>query len=154
MYTLMIAMNICSNGAALSGPALAELEARYEAGDQGPLNRFLYHRALWRWSGFASYQYILSRRGGSLRENDLKVRVENRRVSSAFELGGNNSEAVSSAGGPALTIDDYFELIYKALLENPETISVDYHPLYGYPISLAVDLRDQRLAARAEYLTA
>lgn len=152
MYTLMIAMNICSNGAALSGPALAELEARYEAGDQGPINRFLYHRALWRWSGFASYQYTLSRRG--LRtENDLKVRVENRRVYSAFELGGDNSEAVSAVSH-ALTIDNYFELIYRAMLENPETISVEYHPLYGYPNSLAIDLRSRDALCQAKYLTA
>lgn len=153
MYTLMIAMNICSNGAALSGPALAELETRYETGNQGPISRFLYHRALWRWSGFASYQYILSRRGCSRTEKDLKVRVENRRVCSAFELGGDSSEALS-APGRALTIDDYFDLIYRALLENPETISVEYHHLYGYPISLALDLRSQEALRQAEYLIA
>lgn len=153
MYTLMIAMNICSNGVAISEPALAELETRYEAGNQGPINRFLYHRALWRWSGFSSYQYILSRRGRLHTEKDLKVRVENRRVCSAFELGGERSEAVSAAGR-AFTIDDYFDLIYRALRENPETISVEYHPLYGYPISLALDLRSQGALRQAEYLIA
>lgn len=153
MYTLMIAMNICSNGTALSETALAELEARYEAGNQDALNRFFYHRALWCWSGFASYQYILSRRGRSFSENDLKVRVENRQVYSAYELGGDSSKLVS-ATGPALTMDDYFELIYRALLESPETISVEYHPLHGYPISLALDLRGQKLALQSEYLIA
>ncbi len=153
MYTLMIAMNICSNRAALSGPALAELEARYEAVAQGPINRFLYHRALWRWSGVASYQYILSRRNFSRTDNDLKVRVENRRVYSAFELTGDSSRPVPIADR-ALTIDAYFELIYLALLENPETISVEYHPIYGYPISLALDQRAQRVVGQAEYLIA
>ncbi len=153
MYTLKIAMNICSNGAALSDAVLAELEACYEAGDQGPLNRFLYHRALWRWSGFASYQYILSRRGRALTEHDLKVRVEDRRVCSAYKLDGDASEAVS-AEGPALTIDDYFEFIYRALIEGPETIAVEYHPLYGYPISLALNLHGQEFLTQAEYLIA
>lgn len=153
MYTLMIAMNICSNGAGLSGPALAELEAQYEATDQGPINRFLYHRALWRWSGFASYQYVLGRRHYSRPRNELKVRVENRQVHSAFELGDDSRDAMP-VDGRGLTIDDYFELIYKALRENPDTVAVEYHPLYGYPISVALSLDDQKSDIQANYLIA
>lgn len=153
MYTLMIAMNICSNGLPVRQEALANQERLLQE-DGGPLARLWYHRALWRLRGFGSYQYTLSWRGMPASSRDLRVRVEAGEVVSVFTLGQNSQPRTLPA--EACSIDDYFQLIGEALTADPGSVVVDYHSFHGYPSSIAMahDESIADLAAELGYRTA
>lgn len=137
MYALMIAMNICSDGTPPSAEKCLELAKRYRP-DDGPMGRFLYHRALWRHSGFDTYQYTLSRRCFAMPESDVRVRVEAGRVVSAFTLPEEGRREAPL--DEALNMDEYFEQIRHALAADPTSVAVEYHPVHGYPLSISIGL--------------
>ncbi|MDQ2075730.1 DUF6174 domain-containing protein [Marinimicrobium sp. ABcell2] len=150
MYTLMIAMNICSDGKPVSSSILADLQHRYLRDPANPLSQLQYHRALWRLRDYDRYQYILRRRCFALPEPDLKVRVEAGQVQAVFCLP--EGSELSPQPSEALCIEEHFEQIARALRTDPASVRVEYDSVSGYPLSIAVVAEESSL--ELAYLTA
>lgn len=136
MYALMIAMNICSNGQAVCAQTVADLRQRYLCDESDPLSQLQYHRALWRLRDYDRYQYILRRRCFALPEPDLRVRVESGKVVAVFQLP--EGRQLSPPPADALSMEDYFEHIGRALRTDSDSVRVEYDPESGYPLSIAI----------------
>lgn len=136
MYTLMLSMNIASNGANLAPEALLQLKRQYRTRANDPHSQLAYHRALWRLSGFDDYRYTLSRRCFAMPESDIRVQVAGGKIHSArcLEPGGETVPVEDEVG----TIDDYFDWIEQALRDAPESVRAQYHSLHGYPLSFTL----------------
>lgn len=135
MQTFMISMNIASNGDAPQPQTLLELRRRVRDWSYGPESELAYHRQLWRLSGFDNYQFTLSRRGGGLPSADIRVRVVAGQVVSAHYLDTGAPVVTGEAIG---TIEDYFYELGQALRQGGGQVRVEYHSLYGYPLSFCL----------------
>ncbi|UZJ44575.1 DUF6174 domain-containing protein [Marinimicrobium sp. C6131] len=139
MHKLMISMNIASNGQAREPEALLELRRRVRDVNTSPEEALYVHWQLWQMSGFDSYQFTLSR-CGSVGCNDIRVKVSGGAVISAHELGSGRLCSAAEVG----TVDDYFRWIEAELYGKPRTPQTVYHPLYGYPLSFALEVAHTR----------
>lgn len=141
MVTLMISMNIASNGAGSAPEAMLALKARFSGWHQDPLAALAYHRALWHLRGFDAYQYTLSQRPFSSLEGDLRVRVVAGQVVEVCRL---NCATLIQAPETVGTMDDYFEWIERELLSAPHSPRAHFHGLHGYPLSFSLEQISQR----------
>ncbi|WP_027330507.1 DUF6174 domain-containing protein [Marinimicrobium agarilyticum] len=135
MQTFMISMNIASNGDAPEPQTLLELRRKVRDWSYSAESELVYHRQLWQLSGFDSYQFTLSRRGGGLPAADIRVRVSEGQVVSAHHL---ETGAPVITGDAIGTVEDYFWELEQALRQEGGQVRVEYHSLYGYPLSFCV----------------
>lgn len=135
MQTFMISMNIASNGDAPEPQVLLELRRKVRDWSYNAESRLAYHRQLWQLSGFDSYQFTLSRRGGGFPSEDIRVRVVAGQVVSAHHLETGAPVITSEAIG---TVEDYFQSLEHALRQGGGQVRVEYHSLYGYPLSFCL----------------
>lgn len=133
MQTFMISMNIASNGDAPEPQTLLELRRKVRDWSScSAQSQLAYHRQLWELSGFDNYQFTLSRRGGGFPSEDIRVRVVAGQVVSAHHL---ETGAPVISGEAVGTVQDYFQDLEHALRQGGQQVRVEYHSLYGYPLS-------------------
>lgn len=141
----MISMNIASNGDAPEPQALLELRRRLRDRSYTPESELAYYRQLWQLSGFDNYQFTLSRRGGGFPSADIRVRVVGGQVAGAHHLETGTPVVVGEAIG---TMEDYFLELEQALKRGEGEVRVEYHSLYGYPLSFCLS---KSLAGESEH---
>lgn len=132
MHTLMLSMNIASNGEPLGPEPWHPLKPR-DPGSADPQAQLAYHRALWRLRRFDNYHYTLSQRRMGVAEADLRVQVVDGVVAAVHRL-----DVASPVQPPpdVGTVEDYFDRIEQALMAAPGAVLAYYHSLHGYPLSV------------------
>lgn len=136
MQTMMISMNIASNGRVMAPEALVELRRQVRDLRCSAETELAYHRQLWRLSGFDTYQYTLSTRSPRKGASDIRVRVVGGVVTSAHRLDDPGARVGASQVG---TVEQYFQWIEQALERRSGGARIHYHPLYGYPLSFSLE---------------
>jgi hypothetical protein len=100
------------------------------------------HWQLWRLQQIHDYQYVWAERcfcrGGG--QGPYLVQVRNDAVFRVWSIAG-DSLLPNNRG---TTIDDLFDLTESGL-----TVEVDYHPVLGYPMSIAIDVPEMKDVARS-----
>lgn len=139
MDRLMISMNIASNGQAEEPEALLALRRRVRDVNPSPEEALYIHWQLWQLSGFDAYQFTLSR-CGSVGCHDIRVNVAAGAVVAAHELGTGRPHAAAEVG----SVDDYFRWLASELNHTGRKPPTVFHPLYGYPLSFALQQAHSR----------
>lgn len=98
-----------------------------------------YNRARWEARRPATYEFVFQRMCYCLptETTPKRVTVVKGRISSVVDL--QTGEPVTSERSLALSIEDLFVEVESALERGVDRVSVRYHPVLGYPISIHIN---------------
>lgn len=100
------------------------------------VRRVAEQREIWRNSGTNDYELLLRQNFGAISWRG-KVQVEDNEVVS-YKTINLDPPVVGDPNIPS--INDLFDKIESAILQNAETINVTWDPTFGYPVTCFIDL--------------
>src|SRR5262245_17124117 len=129
-WMILVAVVLFAAGCEDSGNSRADLRDQQQLLDQ--------NAARWRDANLSTYQYVYERSCFCVPHDHLVIFVVNKQVSEAFRI-PSGTYLTPQELATVRSVDGLFALAQDAINRRVASLSVTYHPQYGYPELIRID---------------